>query len=63
MLNEVLRLSEQGWVVVVEGYYGAYECEDADEIVDAMEEDEYRSVKVEVLDSDRHVYLRLSDDE
>lgn len=62
-MDEVLRLFEQGWVVVVEDYYGAYACEDTDDIVDAMEEDEYRSVKVEVLDAERRVYLWLSDDE
>jgi hypothetical protein len=63
MLDEVLRLFEQGWVVVVEDYYGDYECEDADEIADAMEEDDYRSVRVEVLEAEHRVYLWLSDDE
>lgn len=63
MFDEVLRLFDQGWVVVVEGYYGASVCEDADDIADTMEEDEYRSVEVEVLESERRVCLWLSDDE
>ena len=50
-------------VVWGEDYMGDYECEDADDVMDAMIEDNYVTIKVRIEEAEHCVYLHVSDDE
>ena len=42
---------------------GGYECEDVDDVMDAMIEDDYVTVTVRIEESEHCIYLHVSDDE
>ena len=63
MLEMVLEYFEKGWSIIVADYMGSYECEDEEEIAEAMFEDGYVSIQVEVIKEDHQVCIHVSDDE
>ena len=63
MLEKVLGYFEQGWEVLAVDVWGSDVCEDAEDIQDAMYEDDYIYVSVEVLEDSRQVVLHIHDDE
>ena len=63
MLEKVLGYFEQGWEVLAVDVWGSDVCEDAEDIQDAMYEDDYIYVSVEVLEDSRQVVLHIHNDE
>ena len=63
MLEKVLGYFEQGWEVLAVDVWGSDVCEDAEDIQDAMYEDDYIYVSVEVLEDSHQVVLHIHDDE
>ena len=66
MMDRVLELFAEGWVVEVGSYDGSYVVEDAEEIRDTFEEvedDEYLSLEVEFFEQEHRVELFMQDDE
>lgn len=63
MLEKVLEYFEQGWEILVVDVWGSDVCEDAEDIQDAMYEDDYIYVSVEVLEDSHQVVLHIHDDE
>lgn len=63
MLEQVLGYFEQGWEVLTVDVWGSDVCEDAEDIQDAMYEDDYIYVSVEVLEDSHQVVLHIHDDE
>lgn len=63
MLEQVLEYFEQGWEVLAIDDWGSDVCEDAEDIQDAMYEDDYIYVSVEVLEDSHQVVLHIHDDE
>ncbi len=63
MLEQVLGYFEQGWEVLVVDVWGSDVCEDAEDIQDAMYEDDYIYVSVDVLEDSHQVVLHIHDDE
>lgn len=66
MLEQVMGYFEAGYAVYVEDSYGGYQCDDEEEIRDAMpdEDDSFRRVEsVEVDELLHEVHFFVSDDE
>lgn len=63
MLKKVLEYFEQGWEVLTVDVWGSDVCEDVEDIQDAMYEDDYIYVSVEVLEDSQQVVLHIHDDE
>ena len=66
MMEKVLEMFAQGWVVEIGSYYGSHVVEDAEEIRDTFEEvedDEYLSLEVEFFEQEHRVELFVQDDE
>lgn len=65
MLERVLELFAQGWVVEMGSYYGSSVAEDAEEIRECFEEaeeDEYLEVEVEIFEDEHRVELFTQDE-
>lgn len=65
MMERVLELFAQGWVVEIGSYYGSSVVEDAEEIRDCFEEaeeDEYLEVEVEIFEDEHRVELFTQDE-
>lgn len=66
MMERVLELFAQGWVVEIGSYYGSEVVEDAEEICDCFEEaeeEDYLEVEVEILEDEKRVELFVLNDE
>ena len=66
MLEQVLGYFEAGYQVFVGSCgYGEYQCDDEEEIRDAMpdEDDSFRSVSIDVDHEAHEVHFFVSDDE
>lgn len=66
MMERVLELFAQGWVVMIGSYYGESPAEDAEEIQECFEEceeGEWLSLDVEIIEAEHRVELFVQDDE
>lgn len=58
----VLKYFEEGQTVKVYDYMSGYICDDAEEVAEAMAEDDYLYVKVEILE-DQHLVIIYSEND
>ena len=62
-IKYLTELLAAGWLLTVSTIWGEEEIEDADEIADYFDEDEYITITLEVDEENHTVIIEITDDE